>query len=151
VKKFLLLLFLIFIDLVSKYYVFELIDLNTFIQLTFFLEFTHIHNYGISFGLFSGFISPLILVILGLLVTIFIFYLMLTSSDGIEKWGLAIIISGAISNIIDRATHGYVVDFIYLHYKDFYWPAFNFADICITIGIIVIILNIIVKFIKKES
>ena len=148
-KKFLLFVFLIIIDLISKKYVYELVDLYTFMPLTFFLEITHIHNFGVSFGLFSGLISPWILIFLALLVTIFIFYLMLNSSDIIEKLGLLIIISGAISNIIDRSINGYVIDFIYIHYNTFSWPAFNFADIYITIGIIMIIINMLTK-IKKN-
>ena len=136
---------LVTLDLLSKKIVFDLIDLHTFIPLTFFLDLIHIHNFGISFGLFSGLISPWILIILGLLVVIFIFYLMISSSDALEERALLIIISGAISNIIDRIFNGYVIDFIYFHYKDFFWPAFNFADIYITIGIIMIVINILRK------
>jgi len=145
VIKFFIFFALVAFDLLSKKIVFELIDLHIFIPLTFFLDLTHIHNFGISFGLFSGLISPWVLVILGLLVVIFIFYLMRSASDTLEELGLLIIISGAISNIIDRIYNGYVIDFIYFHYKDFYWPAFNFADIYITIGIIMIVINILRK------
>ena len=136
---------LLILDLVSKKIVFDSIDLHTFISLTFFLDLTHIHNFGISFGLFSGLISPWLLIIIGLLVVGFIFYLMKSASDMFEEWSLLIIISGALSNIIDRIFNGYVIDFIYFHYKDFYWPAFNFADIYITIGIIMIVINILRK------
>ena len=144
-KKISLFIFLVISDFISKKYVYEFLDLNTFIPLTFFLELTHIHNFGVSFGLFSGLIPSYLLVILGLIIVIFIYYLMVTSSNLIEKWGLLIIISGAISNILDRTINGYVIDFIYFHYNDFYWPAFNFADIYITIGIIMVIFNILLK------
>ena len=147
-NKFIIFLILIFFDFISKKVVYELIDLNTFISLTFFLDLTHIHNFGVSFGLFAGLISPWILVVIGLLVVIFIYYLMISSSDKIEKMGLLIIISGAISNIIDRILNGYVIDFIYLNYRDLYWPAFNFADIYITLGIIMILSSFFRK-IKK--
>ena len=70
---------------------------------------------------------------------------MLSSADILEERGLLIIISGALSNIFDRMLNGYVIDFIYLHYKSFFWPAFNFADIYITIGIIMIVINILRK------
>ena len=143
--KFFIFFVLVAFDLLSKIIVFNLIDLYTFIPLAFFLDLTHIHNFGISFGLFSGLISPWILIILGLLVVAFIFYLMKSASNNFEEWSLLIIISGAISNIIDRIFNGYVIDFIYFHYKDFFWPAFNFADIYITIGIIMIIINIFRK------
>ena len=143
--KFFIFFVLVTFDLLSKKIVFDSIDLHTFISLTFFLDLTHIHNYGISFGLFSGLISPWVLIILGLLVVGFIFYLMKGASDRFEEWSLLIIISGALSNIIDRIFNGYVIDFIYFHYKDFFWPAFNFADIYITIGIIMIVINIFRK------
>ena len=143
--KFFIFFVLVAFDLLSKKIVFELIDLHTFIPLTFFLDLTHIHNFGVSFGLFSGLISPWILIILGLLVVAFIFYLMKSASGTLEEWGLLIIISGAISNIIDRILNGYVIDFIYFHYKSFFWPTFNFADIYITIGIIMIVINVLRK------
>ena len=143
--KFFIFFVLVVFDLLSKKIVFDSIDLHTFISLTFFLDLTHIHNFGISFGLFSGLISPWLLIILGLLVVGFIFYLMKSASDMFEEWSLLIIISGALSNIIDRIFNGYVIDFIYFHYKDFFWPAFNFADIYITIGIIMIVINILRK------
>tara|TARA_B100000378_G_scaffold219650_1_gene182980 strand:- start:777 stop:1232 length:456 start_codon:yes stop_codon:yes gene_type:complete len=145
VIKFFIFFVLVAFDLLSKKIVFDSIDLHTFISLTFFLDLTHIHNFGISFGLFSGLISPWLLIILGLLVVGFIFYLMKSASDMFEEWSLLIIISGALSNIIDRIFNGYVIDFIYFHYKDFFWPAFNFADIYITIGIIMIVINILRK------
>ena len=143
--KFFIFFVLVAFDLLSKKIVFDSIDLHTFISLTFFLDLTHIHNFGVSFGLFSGLISPWLLIILGLLVVGFIFYLMKSASDMFEEWSLLIIISGALSNIIDRIFNGYVIDFIYFHYKDFFWPAFNFADIYITIGIIMIVINILRK------
>ena len=60
-----------------------------------------------------------------------------------EKLGYAFILAGALGNILDRAINGFVIDFIYIHYKDFYWPAFNFADIYISIGVLIILLQII--------
>ena len=149
--KFFIFFLLVVFDLLSKKIVFDSIDLHVFVPLNFFLDITHIHNFGVSFGLFSGLISPWILIILGLLVVAFIFYLMNSASDTLEKWGLLIIISGAISNIIDRIFNGYVIDFIYFHYKDFSWPAFNFADIYITTGIIMIVINVFRKIKNSKS
>ena len=134
-----------------KSYIFKFIDLHTFYPLTSFLDITHIHNYGVSFGLLANLVSSNIIILLGLIVVMFIFYLMLSSSSNLEQWGLLIIISGAISNILDRFLNGFVIDFIYFHYKDFYWPAFNFADIYITIGIIMVILNILLKVNKFKK
>ena len=138
-------LFLILIDLISKYIIFNYIDLYQFIQITNFLDITHIHNFGVSFGLFSGVIPSSVLIMIGLFVSLFVTYLFINSKDILERWGLFIIICGAIANIIDRSVNGYVIDFIYFHINQFYWPAFNFADIYISIGIIMIIVNMIKK------
>tara|TARA_B100002051_G_C16678627_1_gene608496 strand:+ start:425 stop:874 length:450 start_codon:yes stop_codon:yes gene_type:complete len=149
VIKILLLLLLIILDLFTKQLIINYIQLHEFIVINFFIDLTHIHNFGVSFGLFSGYISFWILALIGLLIVFFIYYLMLTSNDKFEKIGLFIIIGGALSNILDRLIHGYVIDFISLHYNKFYWPAFNLADIYITIGILMIIFNIFKKFYKK--
>ena len=148
--KALIIFFLLLGDIISKNFVFKLIDLNNFIELTYFFDLTHIHNFGISFGLFSGKVQPWLLVLLGVLITILLFIVMLKSKKVTEKWGFTIIIAGALSNIIDRSINGYVIDFIYIHYKDFYWPAFNFADIYITIGLCVILVQTLKEFRKKE-
>ena len=147
----LIFVFLILLDLVSKYLVFSYIDLYQFIKVTPFFDITHIHNFGVSFGLFSGIISPLYLIIIGLLVVFFIIYLLVNAQDKLEQWGLFIIICGALANIIDRFINGYVIDFIYLHINQYYWPAFNFADIYISIGIIMILLNVIKKINKNKK
>ena len=150
-NKIIIFLFLVLTDLISKYFVFNFIDLYRFIKITNFLDITHIHNFGVSFGLFAEIIPSSILIIIGLLVVIFIIYLLFNSKNNFEQWGLFIIICGAVANIIDRSINGYVIDFIYFHINKFYWPAFNFADIYISIGIIMIIINMLKKIniIKK--
>ena len=76
---------------------------------------------------------------------------MYTINDKLEKLGLLLIIIGAISNIFDRVINNYVLDFIFLHYKEYYWPAFNFADIYISIGVLLIIIVIFRAFINKKK
>ena len=149
-NKFFYIILLIILDFVSKKIVFDYISLNNFIAILPILDLTHIHNYGVSFGLFSGVISSWMIILITSTITIVIIYLMIQSSNKVEKWGLTLIIAGAISNIFDRAINNYVIDFIYLHYKDFYWPAFNFADIYITFGVLMIIFQIINELKKKN-
>jgi signal peptidase II len=148
-RKILIFLLLVLFDILSKYIVFNYIDLYQFIKITYFFDITHIHNFGVSFGLFAGTIPALVLVIIGLFVTAFVLYLYINSSEFLERWGLFIIICGAIGNIVDRFINGYVIDFLYLHINQYYWPAFNFADIYISIGIIMIIVNMVKKIIKS--
>ena len=138
-------------DLFSKYLIFNFIDLFQFIKITNYFDLIHIHNFGVSFGLFSEIIPSYILVVIGLAVVGFLIYLLINSKDNLESWGLFIIICGAMANIIDRFINGYVIDFIYFHINQSYWPAFNFADIYISIGILMIIINMVNKIINKKK
>ena len=140
--KLFIFLLLIFLDYFSKKLIFNLIDLNNFaIALLPFLDITHIHNYGISFGLFSGYYSKHGFIIIIRTYSLQFYSILDVSriSNPLEKWGFLFIIAGAVSNLGDRIINDYVLDFIYIHYKEFYWPAFNFADIYITIGVLIII------------
>ena len=148
-RKILIFLLLVLLDILSKYIVFNYIDLYQFIKITYFFDITHIHNFGVSFGLFAGTIPSLVLIFIGLFVTAFVIYLYINSRDILERWGLFIIICGAIGNIVDRSINGYVIDFLYLHINQYYWPAFNFADIYISLGIIMIIVNMVKKIYKS--
>ncbi len=140
-NKILIFFTFISLDLISKYFIKNNIELNQIIYLNKFLDFVYVQNYGVSFGLLSGAVSYLFLVIIGLIIVLFVIYLMTISKKKFEKLAYFLIIIGAISNILDRAINTYVVDFILLHYKNYYWPAFNLADIYITIGIIVLIIS----------
>ena len=132
---------LILIDYCSKKLIFNLIDLNNFISVLPFMDITHIHNFGISFGLFAHTLPSWGIIFCGILIIIFLFYWIIQTTNNLERWGLLLIIAGAISNIGDRLFNNYVLDFIYFHYNQYYWPAFNFADIYISIGVILIIIE----------
>ena len=133
--------FLIFFDLFSKFLVKNKLELNQSIELNNFFNLVYVRNYGVSFGILSGLISHWFLILIGLIVTLLVFYLMFISNKKSERLAYFIIIIGAISNILDRTINTYVVDFISIHYNELYWPAFNFADIYITIGIIMLIIS----------
>jgi signal peptidase II len=68
---------------------------------------------------------------------------MLRSHPGQKLFSLAMacILGGAIGNVIDRLLHGYVIDFIDLHYAGWHFPAFNIADSAITVGAVCLILD----------
>ena len=150
-NKIITFILLVSADLLSKYFIFNFIDLFRFIKITNYLDITHIHNFGVSFGLFSEIIPSYILILIGLAVVCFLTYLFINSNDDLESWGLFIIVCGAMANIVDRFINGYVIDFIYFHVNKFYWPAFNFADIYISIGIIMIILNMVNKIRNQKK
>tara|TARA_A100001388_G_C28693475_1_gene462492 strand:+ start:153 stop:602 length:450 start_codon:yes stop_codon:yes gene_type:complete len=135
-------------DLFTKFLIQNYLFLNQSIKINQFFDIVYVQNYGVSFGLFSREIPHWVLVLIALLVVILILFLMIISNKNLEKNAYFLIIAGAIGNIIDRILNSYVVDFISLHYEMFYWPAFNFADIYITIGIIMLLVSF---FIKSED
>ena len=141
-------IFLILLDLLTKFLIQNNLFLNQSIKINEYFDLVYVQNFGISFGLFSGYVSHWYLIIIGLLITLLIIYLMVISKKRLEKLAYFIIIIGATSNILDRTINAYVVDFISIHYKNYYWPAFNLADIYITIGIIMLIITF---FIRSEE
>ena len=131
----------VFFDLFTKYWIKNNLALNHSIELNSFIDIVYVQNYGVSFGILSGLVSHWILIIIATMVVLLIIYLMQVSKKKSEKLAFFIILIGAISNILDRAMNTFVVDFISIHYRNYYWPAFNLADIYITIGVIMLIIS----------
>ena len=146
--KVLVFIICVLFDLFTKFLIQNNLYLNQSIKINQFFDIVYVQNYGVSFGLFSREMPHWFLIFIALLVVILILYLMIISNKNLEKNAYFLIIAGAIGNIIDRALNSYVVDFISIHYGSFYWPAFNFADIYITIGIIMLLISF---FIKSED
>jgi lipoprotein signal peptidase len=149
--KFTIIALIIVFDQISKNIINSYIKINSLIKINDFIKITNIQNTGISFGLLSGKVSQIILIfIISFVISILIIWYK-KSINHLEKWGLAIVISGAFGNLIDRIIHGYVIDFIYINYDKYYWPAFNIADIAISVGIVILIIATFVnyKYIKK--
>ena len=104
---------------------------------TSFLNVVRVHNTGAAFSFLAGATGwqRWFFVGLGALAAIFIVW-MLRGHGGqrLFGWALSLILGGAVGNVIDRLMHGYVVDFIQVHWHGWYFPAFNVADSAITIG-----------------
>jgi signal peptidase II len=71
-------------------------------------------------------------------------------SHQLQCAGLTLIVSGALGNVIDRVQHGYVVDFVAVHWGNAYFPAFNVADSCITIGAGLILLDALLEWRRER-
>ncbi len=112
-----------------------------------YFDFVLVKNRGMVFGLFNDIDTawriPLFAGIS--VVAIFIIIHLFRQAKGSSVFlptSLALILSGAMGNLIDRFRWGYVVDFINLHYQDkHYWPTFNLADTAITMGIAILIID----------
>ena len=105
-----------------------------------FIHFTYLTNDGMAFGLsFPG--GKHILLVMTILLTGFIIGLLWKEREGhpLVKYGLALILSGAIGNLIDRMLFGKVVDFLDIMIGNFHWYIFNVADSAVTIGMILFI------------
>ena len=141
---FCIVIFILFLDQVSKRLVVENIEIfaNNLVISKYF-NLVYVENRGVSFGMFSEHDKSFYFGILSMLVSTYIIYLLVKSNDLTESLGLSLILGGAIGNGVDRLYYGYVVDFIDLHLNNLHWPAFNFADTFITFGAIVFIFSII--------
>ena len=119
------------------------------------LHFTYVTNDGMAFGLsFPG--GKHILLVMTILLTGFIIGFLWKEREGhpLVKYGLALILSGAVGNLIDRLLYGKVVDFLDLMIGDFHWYIFNVADSSVTIGMVLFIIHSIIyesSHLKNES
>ena len=116
------------------------------------LHFTYVTNDGMAFGLsFPG--GRHVLLIMTILLTGFIVGFLWKEKNGhpLIKYGLALILSGAIGNLIDRLLYGKVVDFLDLMIGNFHWYIFNIADSSVTIGMILFIIHSIYIEPKKNN
>jgi len=143
VKAYFLIPLLIGTDMWSKQAVVAYFKTHPFFDVTPFLTMTLTWNKGMSFGLFnntSTWFPTLMLYVVPMIVGGLFIWMVRTSETAI-KYALALIISGAIGNFIDRWLYGAVVDFIDVHWYDYHWYTFNLADSYITIGATIVIIN----------
>lgn len=97
-----------------------------------FLNFTLIHNFGAGFGILQG--QRWLLILVGIVALVLINYVNMKTEG--QYWvSLALIFAGALGNLIDRAVHGYVIDFVNFSF----FPAFNVADAAISVGAILLV------------
>jgi signal peptidase II len=138
-------LFIVAFDQATKFLVTRFLELYDRVVVLPVLDFTLLHNTGAAFSLLadaSGWQRGFF-VTLGIVVSVALVAWLWRLPRG-EKFlplALALIIGGAIGNVIDRIAHGYVIDFIHAHWGGAYFPAFNIADSAITIGAALLIFD----------
>jgi signal peptidase II len=112
------------------------------------LSLSHVRNRGAAFGLLSDWDVPyqsvlLALLSLGALAAIAFYFLRLPAAARLPRLALALVLGGAVGNLIDRARLGYVVDFVHVYWRRYQWPDFNVADSAITVGVALLVLDIL--------
>jgi signal peptidase II len=118
-----------------------------------FFDFVHAANPGVAFGLFADTPSRGITAALSLatvLVCAMLIWLLVTARAGaaLATLGISLILGGALGNLYDRLLHARVTDFLYFHLGSHYWPAFNVADAAITVGTVLVGIELI--FLSKS-
>ena len=133
-------------DVCSKLLVTEHLEFGQVVSLTPFLALVRVHNEGAAFGILSdaGPAAGWFLIVVGVAVCSWIVWRLCSPRPGerLFESGLAVLLGGALGNLLDRILYGFVVDFVDLHYRDWHWPAFNLADTAITVGVILLLLDI---------
>ncbi|MCH2568547.1 MAG: signal peptidase II, partial [Pseudomonadales bacterium] len=84
-------------------------------------------------------------------IVIAVWMMRLKSNEKLLALSLSLILGGALGNLIDRAFQGYVVDFLLLHYDDWYFPAFNVADSSVSVGAALMILDVVLSSRRDSS
>jgi len=130
------------IDQAIKYGVERMMDYQQAIDLLPFFALYRTHNQGIAFSMLWG-IGPAVLIAISLGVITFVLWLWRASPAErvISHIGFALVIGGAIGNLIDRALFGYVIDYFLFHTPVWSFAVFNLADAAITVGAGLIILD----------
>jgi len=104
---------------------------------------TYVRNTGVAFGILDAFSSPVKALLLCLVasiaaVVVIVFSFRNSPSNRRLQGALGLILAGALGNLYDRMNYGYVIDFLELHARGFYWPSFNVADTAISIGVLLL-------------
>jgi signal peptidase II len=104
------------------------------------IRLTRVHNSGGAFGVLAG--SPLVFVVVSfaIAIAVLVAFIVLRGRRSVLRLALALVFVGAVGNLIDRLTVGYVVDF----FEIVGFPVFNVADSCVTVGAILIVLYALV-------
>ncbi len=131
-------------DQLTKWIVLERFAPGERLEVTGFLNLVLVFNKGAAFSLLAqapGWQTPLLIGFALVAAVVVSVFLLRTEGSRMLRAGLALILGGALGNVIDRLRFGHVVDFVDLHAMGVHWPAFNVADSAITIGAVLLILD----------
>jgi signal peptidase II len=100
------------------------------------VRFSYTRNSGVAFGLGAGLPFPYAVFSIAAVIVILWLFMRHRVHSGSRQLALALILGGAVGNLIDRVTTGEVVDFILVGWRQWYWPVFNVADSAVTVGVV---------------
>jgi signal peptidase II len=130
------------LDLYTKHLVQAAFSHGEHLAVTSFFDLVRYHNEGAAFSFLAGaggwqrlFFSAFAIIASGVIIHL----LRKHPEKTLFCFALSLVLGGAIGNLYDRLTLGYVVDFLFFHYQTWYWPAFNVADSAITVGVVLLL------------
>lgn len=141
-KWFLISAIVVALDLYTKHLVENAFEYGEHLTVTSFFDLVRFHNEGAAFSFLSsaGGWQKWFFTAVAIVAVIVITYLIRKNpTQKLFCIGLALVLGGAIGNLYDRLTLGYVVDFLYFHINEYYWPAFNVADSAISVGVVILL------------
>lgn len=132
------------LDLYTKHLIQSALAYGEHHAITPFFDLVLFHNEGAAFSFLAGaggwqrvFFSLFALIASGVILHL----LRKHAGQTLFCLALSLVLGGALGNLYDRLTLGYVVDFLFFHYQSWYWPAFNVADSAITVGVALLLLD----------
>lgn len=142
IMAFSIILLTLILDQITKAYILARIETGAIEALPF-MNLVLVWNRGISFGLFNHGdpLPPILFVIISLAITAGFAIWLWRTQDRFLATGLALVIGGALGNVIDRLRFGAVIDFLDFHVAGWHWPAFNIADSAVCIGIAIVLFD----------
>lgn len=140
----------VLLDQIIKFFVMKLEFATSINVITNFFRITYLKNTGAAFSILTGNIYFLIFITLIALVLIYFFFIKDKELIKLEKISYGLLIGGIIGNLIDRVRLGYVVDYLDFNFGSYNYPVFNFADICIVMSVIILII-IMIKGSEKDG
>ena len=135
-------LFIVLLDQITKYLARTSIHPLQSIELLPILNLVNVRNQGAAFGMFRG-LGNNFFIAISFAAIVFMLWVIITAKEDPRVFSL--LAGGAIGNLIDRLTLGYVVDFVDFSIGGHHWPAFNVADSALTIGIGFLMVNLLLK------
>ncbi len=144
-------LIILLIDQITKVLIIKYLYNSSTVLIPNILNLTYVENTGAAFGIGSN--STIMFVIVNIIIIGLITYFIYAKKEDISNsmlLSLHLVLVGGIGNLIDRILRGFVVDYIDIN-PIFKFPVFNIADVCITIGCIIIVIQLLINVIKERK
>lgn len=143
--------FAVISDQIIKYLIETGMDYQQQIDVLPFLALFRVHNNGIAFSMLSG-LHDLALIALTIVIICFVSYLWWSTAATrwLSRFGFALIIGGAVGNLIDRSIHGYVIDYILFHLPTWSFAVFNLADAYISVGAALVVIEEVIVWLRER-